>query len=651
VSRETYSELAEKLAPFLIGALFDTSGTGGASNLAFLDQGNAFIAANQTIVATDTSTTPQPGIGIATTYNPGGAPLNGVAGHTVTTIIDPSNSQAWGAFQVKGVQSIVDNQGSGTAGTLIALDGDARQTGSGTAPAVYGVRGFVRADTGGITDARALFAGTPVRTTGGAIATAYGVYVAPQQVSGVTTGYGLYQAGTSDQNYLAGATTFAAGVTVAPTQTTGNVLAAVPTITDPTGGNVGVLGQVAATLTADNANTIKGLVGDARANPGGHTLSNAAAGLVGVQGLARLTAAGTVTAAAAFLAQLITATGTITTGYGVEVLSPSTPSGAITTAYGLYLNDQKASGVTTAYGVRQVGSTNLNQFDGSLGVGISPVAPLHAIVSDSATTSRSTVAILGHSTSGTAGVSFGSQLTFQLDSSTVINRDAAYLTVDWNNATDVTRSSILSFWTAKNGTLGQNMVLDQNGNVGIGTTGPASRLHVLGSTGSTSSSGLQVMTIGATSTGTPAAGFGGNIPFTAKSDTTSGRQVAEIDWLWATVTDAIRKGRLVLSVNDATGTHEGLRLEGSGTAAMLGFFGTTAVARPSTYTLSGAVTRTMPTDPSSAYTGIASGVAGTPYAQLTDLNTLRTAVSSLVGVVRQILTDLGSTSGYGLLAA
>lgn len=36
-----------------------------------------------------------------------------------------------------------------------------------------------------------------------------------------------------------------------------------------------------------------------------------------------------------------------------------------------------------------------------------------------------------------------------------------------------------------------------------------------------------------------------------------------------------------------------------------------------------------PDDESAAYTGIASGVGGTPYAQLTDLNALRTAVENL----------------------
>jgi len=72
------------------------------------------------------------------------------------------------------------------------------------------------------------------------------------------------------------------------------------------------------------------------------------------------------------------------------------------------------------------------------------------------------------------------------------------------------------------------------------------------------------------------------------------------------------------------------------------------VTQAAAYTLAGSATRTFPTDPSGAYTGIASGVGGTPYAQLTDLNTLRTAVSTLIGVVRQLTSDLGKTSGVGL---
>jgi hypothetical protein len=42
----------------------------------------------------------------------------------------------------------------------------------------------------------------------GIVSTAYGVYANPQKVTGVTTGYGFFQAGVSDINYFAGNTGF-----------------------------------------------------------------------------------------------------------------------------------------------------------------------------------------------------------------------------------------------------------------------------------------------------------------------------------------------------------------------------------------------------------------------------------------------------------
>jgi len=82
--------------------------------------------------------------------------------------------------------------------------------------------------------------------------------------------------------------------------------------------------------------------------------------------------------------------------------------------------------------------------------------------------------------------------------------------------------------------------------------------------------------------------------------------------------------------------------------ASLGFYNTTPVARPAAYTLAGTATRTFPTDPTGAYTGLATGLGSSPYAAVTDLNTLRGVVSSLEGVVRQVVQDLSKTNGVGL---
>jgi len=67
------------------------------------------------------------------------------------------------------------------------------------------------------------------------------------------------------------------------------------------------------------------------------------------------------------------------------------------------------------------------------------------------------------------------------------------------------------------------------------------------------------------------------------SSTSTDRPAAEIDWVFATATDASRKGRLSLGAHDALtsvgGPREGVRVESDGTQALLGFYGVTAVAR------------------------------------------------------------------------
>lgn len=59
-------------------------------------------------------------------------------------------------------------------------------------------------------------------------------------------------------------------------------------------------------------------------------------------------------------------------------------------------------------------------------------------------------------------------------------------------------------------------------------------------------------------------------------------------------------------------------------------------ALPATYTLTGTATKIFPANPTAVYTGAADGEA-----KLADLNTLRGVVSTLIGVVRQLVTDVG----------
>lgn len=143
----------------------------------------------------------------------------------------------------------------------------------------------------------------------------------------------------------------------------------------------------------------------------------------------------------------------------------------------------------------------------------------------------------------------------------------------------------------------------------------------------------------------------GTMHWNAKTTTTF-RNQAYIVPSWFDNTDATHKGQLSLQTDGfVSGPIEGLQISNDGTNASIGFLGKAAIVRAAAYTLSGSATRVFPTDPSVAFTGINNAQAGTPYAQVTDLNTLRVAVSTLIGIVRQGWTDLGSSSGFGLLNA
>lgn len=186
------------------------------------------------------------------------------------------------------------------------------------------------------------------------------------------------------------------------------------------------------------------------------------------------------------------------------------------------------------------------------------------------------------------------------------------------------------------------------GEVGIGSTAPASMLETLLNNATTNATD-DVITIVHNSTGTPTANFGGGLRFTLKSSTTADQDAMLIEAMWSTATHASRKAFAKFHVYD-TAARECIRIAASGSAAMIGFLGASAIVRPAAYTLTGSATRTMPTDPSGAYTGINNAQAGTVYATVADLNTLRAVVSSLLGVERQHLVDMGAGgAGYGLL--
>jgi len=87
-----------------------------------------------------------------------------------------------------------------------------------------------------------------------------------------------------------------------------------------------------------------------------------------------------------------------------------------------------------------------------------------------------------------------------------------------------------------------------------------------------------VLTIGANSTGTAAAGFGARQLFTLESSTTADQSAAALDVLWATATHASRVSDVVLSAAYSGGLSEFLRGRG-GASPLIGFFGVAPVVQ------------------------------------------------------------------------
>lgn len=88
---------------------------------------------------------------------------------------------------LRGVQASAYNTGTGPITSAAAFVGIVQNTGTATIGTAYGLHLM-----------------TPTADADSLITTSYGVYIAAQKTTGVTTGYGIWQAGTADTNYLGG---------------------------------------------------------------------------------------------------------------------------------------------------------------------------------------------------------------------------------------------------------------------------------------------------------------------------------------------------------------------------------------------------------------------------------------------------------------
>lgn len=133
------------------------------------------------------------------------------------------------------------------------------------------------------------------------------------------------------------------------------------------------------------------------------------------------------------------------------------------------------------------------------------------------------------------------------------------------------------------------------------------------------------LTKNVTGAGVGAAGLGPRLVFAAESSTTVDTQQADITATWTDATHASRKTRLALSASDSAAAREGMRIEADGSVARLGFFGATAVVKPT------ALTATVAAAPAGG-TGTAAGgwdTAGNRDLAIATINNLKTRVDQL----------------------
>lgn len=138
---------------------------------------------------------------------------------------NPAGASSASIFGYAGIATVASGNAQTHTGTLYGVLGQATHQGSGTLTAEIGIRSVTNSTGGGtVVSAFGVQAlGPTITGAGSAITTIYGVYIGTQKVTGVTTGYGIYQNGASDLNSFAGASTFS-NTTDSSSTTTGAVI-------------------------------------------------------------------------------------------------------------------------------------------------------------------------------------------------------------------------------------------------------------------------------------------------------------------------------------------------------------------------------------------------------------------------------------------
>lgn len=249
---------------------------------------------------------------------------------------------------------------------------------------------------------------------------------------------------------------------------------------------------------------------------------------VGANGLTNIqaTATGSIASAVGVRAQVSnnsTAGGSITNAYGLEVMTPiASATGTIGTDYGVYIQSQAGTGITTAYGLYQAGSGDLNVLNGATSInntlGVSGAASFTAVGTGLSVTNNATIG-------GTLGVTGATTLTGQLNANGGIVTNNTNINTGTGTVNGATITST-TFNTAviSGGSLSSNTV----NNLGLTSTAITSTgaLAVTGGTTlSLQSTGANAVTLDSGTTGAVNIGTGANAKTVTVGNTTGATSV------------------------------------------------------------------------------------------------------------------------------
>lgn len=278
---------------------------------------------------------------------------------------------------------------------------------------------------------------------------------------------------------------------------------------------------------------------------------------------------------------------------------------------------------------------------------------------------------LGHNTTSTPAVGFGSAILFSLETTTTADTIAAYDQIVWVDPTHASRKArrtLFVYDTAQreairmdaNGTIA---VVTIPGGLSLGTAGAAGAGQYLAS-GSAVDPGISTeiansdtntyrvgVTINHVTSGTAAANFG--IAYRTQLEDAGGtvRVTSDDITAWADPAAATYKAKRSFFVSDVTTAREGLRIESDGSAPMIGFLGHAAAVKQATITqtystTATTITQTAMTDPA-AYGAGANGYSTAAMAQAIHAEVI--ALKANMVVTQNVLNAvIDSLQAYGL---